>query len=225
MMMTQSEFLKQCGESAAKLIEMAGRLHAKNYLAAFDGNLSFRVNSELIAITPTARAKAFIQKEDLALIDLNGETVFGSPSGEKWMHLEVYRTVPRAQAIVHAHPPAAIAWSVAHPNDQFLPVNILSELVLAVGAIPIVPFQIPGTSEMGKSLQQFLPEHQAMILARHGALAWGDSMEEAYFGIERLEHAAIVLSHAKMLGNLSEMGASAFAKLRDMRSKMKPGIY
>lgn len=223
--MEHNEFLRKYAVSLAHVVEIARRLHAKSYLAAFDGNISFRTAENLVAITPTACAKAYMRPEDMCLMALDGRVLFGEPSSEKWMHLEIYKRVNRAQAVVHAHPPQAIAWSLAHPEDRFLPTRVLSELVLAVGAVPIVPFQIPGTASMGEALHEFLPDHQALILARHGALAWGASLDEAYFGIERLEHAATVLLAARQLGPLREMGDEAFRSLSEMRAKMKKGIY
>jgi L-fuculose-phosphate aldolase len=137
------------------------------------------------------------------------------------MHLEVYRQRPEAQCVVHAHPPTAIAWSIAHPTLTELPSDCLSEIILAVGRIPIVPYARPGSPEMGTAL---LPELQSaqrvMILSRHGALSWGETMEEAYGGMERIEHSAQILKLAHELGGITPLPSKEVKILREMRLKM-----
>src|SRR5581483_2454180 len=121
------------------------------------------------------------------------------------MHLEVYRSCPKAKAVVHAHPPTAIAWTIAHPEMKMLPSDCMSELILAVGDLPVVPYARPGTLNMGEVLRPYLPGSRVMILARHGALSWGEDLDEAYNGMERLEHTALILKSAWELGGLTAL--------------------
>lgn len=204
---------------AEEIVNFCRHLHAKNWLAACDGNLSLRVEAELILMTPSARHKGFINWSDLTLVTLDNKIIHGTPSGERLMHLELYRACPQATAIVHAHPPVATAWSVARPELRALPEKSLSEVILAVGRIPIVPYARPGTQDMGTFLKPELPAARVMILARHGALSWGESLLEAYSGIERLEHAATTLMHAETLGGLTELDLEAVEKLKRMRAE------
>ena len=88
----------------------------------------------------------------------------------------------------------------------------------AVGSIPIVPYARPGTVDLGLALLPYLPHSRVMILARHGALCWGESLEEAYMGVERLEHAAKTMMYAQMLGGLSELPDEEVAFLRGQRA-------
>jgi L-fuculose-phosphate aldolase len=140
------------------------------------------------------------------------------------MHLEVYKQCPEAVAVVHAHPPTAIAWSVAFPDLKELPANCLSEVILATGSIPFVPYARPGQLEMGTHLIPFLPQHRALILARHGALTWGQSLDEAWMGMERIEHSAQILAEAQKLGGLSELPESEVFALKEMRQKLGPKL-
>jgi L-fuculose-phosphate aldolase len=192
-------------ESPQEIIEYAKRLYQRNMLAAADGNLSLRLSNGNILITPSGRAKAFISPSEMAEITLSGETVSGHPSGEKWLHLAIYNHVPHAKAVIHAHPPTAIAWSVAHPELKELPSDCLSEVILALGRVPIVPYARPGTHDMGDVLLPHLPECHALIMARHGAVTWGSSLEEAYFAMERIEHISQILLSAKSLGGLTSL--------------------
>ena len=141
------------------------------------------------------------------------------------MHLCVYQNCPLAQAVVHAHPPTAIALTMAFPDWQELPNDCLSELVLALGRLPIAPFARPGTQAMGEVLKPFLPDHRAILLARHGAIAWGESLEEALWGIERLEHTAKILHQALQLGPLTKLPAEEMAALQKLREKIGPRTF
>ena len=212
-------------EISEKILFYAKILHQKNFLAAADGNMSARVSENEILITPSGCSKAFVKPDEMVLVTLSGEIIRGTPSSELKMHLKVYQTCPKAKSVFHAHPPMAVAWSVARPELSELPIRSLSEVILACGAIPIVPFAIPGSEEMGSNLEPFLPERRALILARHGALTWGESVEEAHRGMERIEHAACVLSYAVQLGSLSELEPNQLEALYKMRKNLGEKIF
>lgn len=201
------------------ILQVCKRLYEKNMLAAADGNISMRVD-EGVLITPSGVSKAFAKPEEIGWVTLDNEVLFGSPSSERLMHLAVYNKVPECKAVVHAHPPTAIAWSVAFPEQDYLPNNCLSEIVLAAGQIPIVKYARPGTQDMGDVLQPHLPQRKIMILARHGGLCWGDSLEEATLGMERLEHSAEILYRAHNLGGLTFLPESEMAELYALREKI-----
>lgn len=203
-----------------KIIEVCQRLSAKDMLASADGNVSYRVSNQEILITPTGLNKALIKPRDIAVVTIDNKILSGKPSSERLMHLEVYRSCPKARCVVHAHPPTAIAWSVASPDLKELPSESLSEVILAVGRIPIVPYARPGTQAMGDLLRPFLPECRLMILARHGALAWGEDLDEAYNGMERLEHSAKILRDAVALGGLTFLPREEIDVLREMRRNL-----
>lgn len=203
-----------------QIVQFCKLLHQKNMLAAADGNVSFRVTDEEILITPSGMPKAFITPDDIAVVTIDNKIVSGNPSGERLMHLEVYKKCPKAHAVVHAHPPTAIAWSVAYPEYTELPGECLSEVILAAGRIPIVPYARPGTLDMGTHLHPYLPEYRALILSRHGALCWGETLQEAYFGMERVEHSSDILMRAKSLGQLTYLSPQEVESLREMRKQM-----
>jgi L-fuculose-phosphate aldolase len=201
----------------ASICDACRRLHARNLLAAADGNVSVLLDDGRIAITPSGVAKSGLEPGAMAFMDRDGTVRSGRPSSERLMHLAVYRACPQARAVVHAHPPTAIAWSLAFPEAGWLPGDALPELILAAGSIPIVPYARPGTAAMGDQLIPFLPEHRLLLLARHGALAWGETLEEAYNGMERLEHACQILKSAFELGGAKPLPESELEALRAAR--------
>lgn len=209
---------------AQEILEICQKLHRRNLLAAADGNVSARLDDGTIMITPSGKPKEQVDPLEMAIVSLEGDVLRGNPSSEMKMHLAVYNKCPEAKAVVHAHPPTAIAWTVAKPEMKFLPAECLSELILAVGDIPIVPYARPGTEDMGEVLLPFLKDYRAMILSRHGAICWGESLTEAYMGMERVEHVSEILYKAQTLGSLTTLPKEEVDHLRELRKKIGPKI-
>ncbi len=203
-----------------EILSVCRWLHQQGLLAAADGNVSCRQTDERILITPTARNKAYVEPGDIAVITLDGRCIEGQPSGEMPMHLEVYKKCEKAKYVVHAHPPVAIAWSIARPDLKELPYEALSEVILAAGKIPIVSYARPTTRAMAEAISPYIQNHRTLILARHGALSWGETMEEAYNGIERLEHSARILKAAQDLGGITPLPEEELQFLWKMRAKL-----
>jgi L-fuculose-phosphate aldolase len=202
-----------------QLLEVCRVLHAKNLLAAGDGNVSYRMADHRILITPRGRNKAFLKASDIAIIDIKDRVVRGEPSSELRIHTEIYRSCPEARCVVHAHPPSAVAWTLAHAELKELPSDVLPEIVLGAGGIPVVDYARPGTPELSEGLKPFLPHRRAMILARHGAVSWGESVLEALNGMERIEHSALILWYAQTMGGYAPMSESELKALRDAREQ------
>ena len=203
-----------------EIIKTAALLHHKNMLAACDGNISYRCDDNTILITPSGKPKFLLEESDIAVIDIDGKMIKGNPSSEMLMHLEVYRMRADARAVIHAHPPTAVAYSIAHPDAEEIPAKSFSELILAVGRIPIVPFQIPGSLEMGTALHHYIKHSKVMVLARHGALSFGEDLVEAYNGMERLEHSCEILLKAQSFGAVTELDEQTIEQLYAMRKKL-----
>lgn len=206
------------------VIDACRRLHGQGLLAAADGNVSVRLPDGRIAITPRGVPKSELLLQDFAFLDPDGTVLSGDPSSERRMHLAVYRTAPEARAVVHAHPVTAIAWTLARPELSELPSDALPEVILAAGRIPVVPMALPGTESMGTALLPFLPEHRLLLLARHGGLAWGESVQEAVGAMERLEQVARILLAAEQLGGAKPMVEEDLFELRALRRKLGPRV-
>ena len=203
-----------------EIIKTAAMLHHKNMLAACDGNISYRYDDKTILITPSGKPKFLLVEDDIAVVDIDGNAIKGNPSSEMLMHLEVYKMRADARAVIHAHPPTAVAYSIAHPAAEEIPGKSFSELILAVGKLPIVPFQMPGSLEMGTALHPFIKNHKVMVLARHGALSFGEDLIEAYNGMERLEHSCEILLKAESFGAVTELDEQTIDELHAMRKKI-----
>lgn len=206
------------------IVKICRLLHAKGYLAAADGNVSAAIDPNSFLITPSGVSKRLLHSEDILGMNDLGQSEVGIPSSEKWMHLAVYKHCPKARAVIHAHPPYSIAWTIARPTDTSLPIAAMSEVILGVGCIPIVPYITPGSAAISDHLAPYLHQSRVMILARHGILTYGETLEEAYMGVERLEHAAQTLALAMSMGQVTELEPSHVEILRTMRKQMPETI-
>jgi L-fuculose-phosphate aldolase len=204
-----------------EIVRIGQLLWQKNYLAAGDGNISARLGSDHLLATPTGLSKGFLKPEQLLVTDMQGVKVrtFApeasdlEPSSELKMHLEVYRQRPDVMAVVHAHPPIAIALSIAG-----IPVApcLFPEVMLTLGYIPVAPYATPGTWEVPEAVRELVRTHDAIILERHGSLTTGHDLFDAYLKQERIEHAAEITYHLKMLGSQGAMPAPDAEKIIEL---------
>ena len=197
-------------------------LHERGYIAAADGNISYKLDDNRVLITSSGKHKAFLDENMISMVDLTGERISGSPSSETAVHVAIYRETSMARAVIHAHPPHCIAWSIAHPNDRELPLDAMPEVLLGIGKAPIVAYQTPGSPHLAENIARFAETNRVLIMARHGVIAWGENLMEAYMGIERVEHAAKVLTLAQNLGEISSLTSAEITRLGKIRSELGP---
>ncbi len=213
--MPQSAFARKGRHES--LAELGRRVHERGLIAGTEGNLSCRLPGGQILITPAGRAKSEISENDLALLSPDGEVLRGNPSSERSLHLQLYGRCPEAVFAVHAHPPSAVAWSLAHPGEREIPAEYLPEALLAFGRVPIAPYARPGSEELARSIAPFLPDCRAIVLERHGALTWGASAEEALALMEQLEQVARILAQAFASGRPRPLPPEEVAAILEAR--------
>lgn len=199
------------------ICRVGGLLYDRGYAAANDGNLSVRVGEDRLLITPSGVGKGRMTPDMLLVTDLDGQVVEGDrhPSSETKMHLMVYRRRPDAGAVVHAHPPVSTAFAVCRRG---LETPYLAELAAGLGTVPCTPsFAMLSTDEVPESVEPYLPDHNAVLLANHGALAWGADLWEAFDRLETVEHTAKIVLNAEALGGGVPLTAEEVARLQSLR--------
>src|SRR5206468_2719568 len=159
------------GESSlrADIVEVGRRMYARGYTASNDGNISVRLGSDRLLMTPKSVCKGFMTPDMMCITDLDGRKLQGDrdPSSEMLMHLEVYRQRPDVHAVVHAHPPIATGFAVAGiPLDR----AVLAEVLTTLGSVPIAEYATPSTRELPAAVAKYIKAHDGMLLANHGAL-------------------------------------------------------
>jgi len=213
-------------ELRQEMVRVGRLLWERGYVAATDGNLSARLGSDRLLVTPSGVSKGFLSEHELAVIGLEeggqarGPALTGRacrPSSEILMHLEVYRQRPDVCAVVHAHPPAAIAFSIAGVS---LARCVLPEVVITLGGIPTTEYATPGTPEVSESIRQALRSYDALVLAHHGSLTVGKTLWEAYLLLEKVEQTAQITLAAQQLGRVHTLPPEAVQKLAAKRAEM-----
>ncbi|MGI9548965.1 MAG: class II aldolase/adducin family protein [Bdellovibrionales bacterium] len=194
-----------------KIIEICTRLYEKNFLVAQDGNVSVK-EKDCIKITPSGVDKSSLKPHEICSIDFEGHPLKGKASSEKEMHLAIYKNQKKAGAVVHSHPPAAIALSLARPRWKKLPLS-LPETVISLGEVPFIKYVQPGLKEMGESLIPYLEKSTAFILSHHGAVTWGENLEEAYQRMTTLEHSCKIIWMAESIGRARSLPKKELQKL------------
>jgi L-fuculose-phosphate aldolase len=192
------------------------RLAAQGLIAGQDGNLSVRLGPDRVLVTPRGLIKALVRPADMVEVDMRGRRRGGrrNPTSELDLHLRILARRPDVGAVVHAHPPVATGYAVA---GQRLQIFVLPELILQCGEVPLVPYGTPGTPELADRLEPHLAGHDAWLLANHGAVTVGATLDAAWIRMESLEHAARIMFVAQGLGRVNELGTEAVARLRRER--------
>jgi L-fuculose-phosphate aldolase len=200
----------------ADIVEVGRRLYARGYTASNDGNISVRLGSDRLLMTPTSVCKGFMTIEMMCITDLDGRKIAGerNPSSEMQMHLEVYRQRPDVRAVVHAHPPIATGFAVAGiPLDR----AVLAEVVCTLGSVPIAEYATPSTKELPEAVRKYVQAHDGMLLANHGALTMGADLFSAYYKMETIEHFAKISLVARLLGGERILSREEVFRLQDLR--------
>jgi L-fuculose-phosphate aldolase len=183
-----------------------------------DGNLSVRLKDEQILVTPTCVSKGNMRAADMVVVDMEGQRVSGrrNVTSEIGMHLLIYRMRPDIQAIVHAHPPTATGFAAA---GIALTQPLVCEVVMGLGCIPLARYGTPGTSELARTLEPFVPHYDAILMSNHGVVAYGDTLERAYMKMETVEHFAQIALVTHLLGRQQPLQEVEVQKLLVARAK------
>jgi L-fuculose-phosphate aldolase len=204
-------------QARREIVEVGRLLYERSYVVSSDGNVSVRVGDDRVIATPTMTSKGRMTEDSLAVTDLNGKALNDKKaSSELAMHLLIYRERPDVRAVVHAHPPHGTAFAVA---GLAIDEPILSEVILTLGCVPLTGYGTPSTDELTKQMEPFVAVHNALLMANHGAVAYGNDIWQAFDRMETLEHTAKIAILARTLGGARDLPADAIQKLINIREK------
>lgn len=208
-------------EAKEKIIEIGRRMYMKGFVAANDGNISCRLSPDIILTTPTGVSKGFMDGDMMVKMTLDGKVLSDGPykpSSEVKMHIRAYMENPEIMAVTHAHPPVATSFAIAGIGlDQ----PILTEAIMALGSVPIAKYATPGTDEVPDSIAPFCRDFNAVLLANHGALTWGDSLMQAFYRLESVEYFATIMMYTgNIIGKSNKLSCEQIAPLLETRAKL-----
>lgn len=202
------------------ICEIGKLCYSKNFIVGADGNISARMNDGTILITPAGAMKGFLSPEHIAHVDMQGQPVDDGPraSSETGIHLVSYQERPEMRAVLHCHPPHAVAMTVAGIDMQ-LPV--IPEIIVTIGGIPTTPFATPGTPELPESIRQVVRCSDTLVMQNHGSVTVGANLLDAFKKLDMLEHTARILWLAHTAkGGLEPLPDEAVRKLLATRAAL-----
>ena len=198
------------------IVNIGKMMYERRYIVAGDGNVSVRLDDNLVLATPTALCKGMLSTDHIVKIDMEGNILDGEyrPSSEIKMHLAAYKTRPDVRAVVHAHPPISTGFAVAGiPLDQL----ILAEMVVNFGSIPLAPYHSPSTAELAESVAEQVKCHDAVLMANHGVMTIGPDLYSSYHRLEMVEQFATISLVAHLLGKMQTFSPQQLQDLQAIR--------
>jgi L-fuculose-phosphate aldolase len=186
--------------------------YQNGYIKAADGNISVRTKKNFILSTAAETYLGRIKTTDLVKLNLKGKRVQGKkkPSTEIKMHLYIYSKRKDVNAVVHTHAKFASAFAAA---GLALDKPVLPEIYLAFGKIPLAKYAAPSTDEVPASMENYVMDSKAILLANHGLVTLGRTLEEAYYLTEKAEQFAEICFYARMLGGEKTLTKQQLKKL------------
>jgi len=188
-------------------------LYRRGFITLSEGNVSIR-DGERFFITPGGLRKDRVRPEDIAVVGLDGKIIKGKPSSEYRLHLAIYRIRNDINAIVHTHPPFAVALAVSGISLEY---PLLAEAVTFLGPVPIVPFELPSTDALAERAGEFIKKYDNLLLENHGAVTTAENLDLGLALMETLEHTAEVLWKALFIGRIKIFDRSEVEKLLSLR--------
>ena len=210
--------MQNTNEIKDQICDVCHKMWQLGWVAANDGNVSVRLEDGRILATPTGMSKSFITPEKLVLLDPEGNVLEAAdglrPSSEIKMHLRCYDKRDDVMSVIHAHPPGATGFAVAHKAMDMY--NMIED-VAVIGAVPLTPYGTPSTVEVPIFIVPHLAAHDVMLLENHGALAVGSDVITAFYRMESLELWAKITINAVILGGSHDISRDNIQKLIDLR--------
>lgn len=210
-------------EEKKKVLAAARRMLDKGLVTGMAGNVSLRLvlgKRPLLAITPTSRDYYSLSPDDIQILDFNARKIEGDlpPSVETPLHIGIYRARKDINAIVHTHSVFATAAAV---TSLFIPPILDEQVAYLGGEIKVAAYAPSGTRELAKNAVAALGDHNAVLLANHGAVGAGKNMADAFRAAELLEKTAQIYLLGLSAGKVNTLGPEAQAAARGIYEKSR----
>src|SRR5947209_4814986 len=201
------------------MCEIGRRVYAQGFAAANDGNSTVRLNEREFLCMPTMVSKGFMKPEDVCKVDAQGKQLAGTRkrTSEVLLHLVVYKQRPDVQAVVHCHPPHATAFAVAH---EPIPKCVLPEVEVFLGEVPVARYETPGGQKFADTIAPYVKDCNTIILANHGTVSFGPTLENAYFNTEIIDAYCRILILARQLGPINYFTEQQTKELLDLKKRL-----
>ena len=213
-----------------EICDIGRRIYNKGFAAGNDGNITFRLGENEVLCTPTMISKGFMKPADLCTVDMEGNQLSGNRkrTSEVRLHLAIMKARPDVKSVVHCHPPHATAFAVAR---EPIPQCVLPEVEVFLGDVPITRYETPGNQAFADTVLPFVKKSNVIILANHGTVSFGETVEKAYWWTEILDAYCRILLLARDLGKVNYFTESKTRELLDLKTqwgytdaRLQPGM-
>lgn len=203
-----------------EMVRMGRKLWERQYVDGNGGNISVRISPHYVLCTPTLCSKGDLCVEDISLVDLDNAQVCGDrpQTSEILLHLEIYKAVPGAKAVIHCHPPYATAHAVAGVVPQG---NLIPEQEVFIGPVALAPYETPGTRAFAQTVLPFVKDHNTILLANHGVVCWADTVTHAEWYVEVVDtYCKTVMIASQLSPRLNEIPPDKILDLLAIKKKL-----
>ena len=209
-------------KARSEIIRVMRIVASQGLVRSSDGNISIRLDENHFLVTPSGLYKMTMEPGDLIIVDWQNQVVKGRaglrPTSELLMHLEAYRQRKDISAALHAHPMYATSLTIA--GEPF-PLDIIPEVPIGLGCVPVADYATPGTPEMAASIRGPIAQSNSILLSHHGSLTVGRTLEEALIALERMEHTAHSYFVARSLQKIVPLPAVEMERLQAIGRKVR----
>ncbi len=201
-----------------EICETGRKVYERGFVAANDGNISYRIGENQVLCSPTLVSKGFMKPDDICLVDMTGKQLAGrrKRTSEVLLHLEIYKRAPEIKAVVHCHPPHATAFSVA---GEEIPTCVLPEFEVFLGPVPTATYETPGAQGFADTVTPHIGKSKIVVLKNHGTVAWADTLERALWWTEILDAYCRILLIAKQVGRVERLPTPKVQELLDLKNR------
>lgn len=203
-----------------RMVKWGRSLFERGFTVGSSGNMSVRIEDGFL-VTPTNSCLGFLDAQRITKLDTDWQLVAGDPpTKEVPLHRAFYEGRPETEAVVHLHSTFATALSCLadiDPEDAIAPIT--PYVVMRVGRVPVLPYTMPGSADVAPLVRARAGEHAAVLLANHGPVVAGTSLEGAVFAAEELEETARLLILTRGL-DVRHLDSAQVAAL-NMKFKLK----
>jgi L-fuculose-phosphate aldolase len=202
-----------------QICEIGRRVYNRGFAAANDGNITIRLNEKEVLCTPTMVSKGYMKPDDVCKVDYDGKQLAGRKkrTSEVLLHLAIYKHRPDINAVVHCHPPHATAFAVAR---EPIPKCVLPEVEVFLGEVPMAMYETPGTQKFAETVVPYVKDCNTIILANHGTVSFGPTLETAYFNTEIVDAYCRILILARQLGPVNYFTDKQTRELLELKKRL-----
>ena len=199
-----------------EFVKATKKLGESGFVTSQGGNLSYRVDENVVLITPTKVPKVKIEFDDVCIIDMKGGVLYAAdgrkPTGETPMHLNILSRRPDAKGVIHAHPPYITGFAIA--RSALLSRPLLPEPIIEVGPVLSAAYAEPITDELAEAFDPVILKTNAWLMENHGiTMCSHEGVGRAFELLEMIEALAQSVSVALACGNVAEIPREEVVKL------------